>query len=166
MFATGFGMLVSMTTHLISQPVRHHLGITVGDECHLGYPRHQEFSNQKWRGRGLTSIEVVADDYIAVDCGETYDDAVQDHHRNLTAFLGRCHERNVHVNPEKMKLRQSKVWFIGHVASAKGHQVDPAKVRAITEMPAPSDKARDQASTGFDSRWCRLDLGQFPAESL
>ena len=136
------------------------------DECHLGYPRHQKFSNQKWRGGGLTGIEVVADDYIAVGCGETYDDAVQDHHRNLTVFLERCHARNVRVNPEKMKLRQSKVWFIGHVASAKGHQVDPAKIRAITEMPAPSDKARDQASTGFDSRWCRLDLGQFPAESL
>ena len=104
MFATAFGMLVSMRTLLISQPVRHHMGITVGDKCHLGYPRHQKFSNQKWSGGGLSSIDVAADGYIAVGCGETYDDAVQDHHRNLTAFLGRCHEQNVRVNPEKMKL--------------------------------------------------------------
>ena len=40
---------------------------------------------------GLTGIEVVADDYITVGCGETYDEAVQDHDRNLLAFLERCH---------------------------------------------------------------------------
>ena len=30
--------------------------------------------------------------------------------------------------------------FIGHMATDKGLEVDPAKVRAISEMPAPTDK--------------------------
>ena len=51
-----------------------------------------------------------------------------------------------------MKLRQSKVWFNGHVASDKGLQVDPAKVRAIPEMPAPSDKALVQRLLGLPKK--------------
>lgn len=98
---------------------------------------------------GLTGIEVVADDFIAIGYGETYEEALCDHDRNLLAFLKRCDERNVRLNPEKIKLRQSEVLFIGHVASDKGLQVDPAKVRAVTEMPVPVDKAAVQRLLGL-----------------
>ncbi|PFX11501.1 Retrovirus-related Pol polyprotein [Stylophora pistillata] len=98
---------------------------------------------------GLTGIEVVADDFIAVGYGETYEEASRDHDRNLLAFLERCDERNVRLNPEKIKLRQSEVLFIGHVASDKGLQVDPAKVRAMTEMLVPTDKAAVQRLLGL-----------------
>ena len=97
----------------------------------------------------LNGIEVVADDFIAVGYGDTYEEALQDHDRCLLAFLRRCEERNVRLNPEKVKLRQTKVLFIGHVATDKGLQVDPAKVRAITEMPTPTDKAGVQRLLGF-----------------
>ena len=98
---------------------------------------------------GLNGIEVVADDFIAVGYGDTYEEASQNHDRCLLAFLRRCEERNVRLNPEKVKLRQTKVLFIGHVATDKGLQVDPAKVRAITEMPTPTDKAGVQRLLGF-----------------
>ena len=98
---------------------------------------------------GLTGIEVVADDFIAVGYEETYEEASRDHDRNLLAFLERCDERNVRLNPEKIKLRQSEVLFIGHVAFVKGLQVDPAKVRAMTEMPVPTDKAAVQRLLGL-----------------
>ena len=98
---------------------------------------------------GLNGIEVVADDFIAVGYGDTYEEASQNHDRCLLAFLRRCEERNVRLNPEKVKLRQTKVLFIGHVATDKGLQVDPAKVRAITEMPTPTAKAGVQRLLGF-----------------
>ena len=66
---------------------------------------------------GLNGIEVVADDFIAVGYGDTYEEASQNHNRCLLAFLRRCEERNVRLNPEKVKLRQTKVLFIGHVAT-------------------------------------------------
>ena len=81
--------------------------------------------------------------------GETYEEASRDHDQNLLAFLERCDERNVRLNPEKIKLRQSEVLFIGHVAFVKGLQVDPAKVRAMTEMPVPTDKAAVQRLLGL-----------------
>ena len=97
---------------------------------------------------GLDGIEVVADDFIAVGYGDTFEEATRDHDKHLLAFLKRCEERNVRLNDEKLKLRQSEVLFIGHVATGKGLCVDPAKVRAVVEMPTPTDKAGVQRLLG------------------
>lgn len=74
-------------------------------------------------------MEVVADDFVVVGFGETTD--------NLKAFLGHCEDRNV-------KLNAKDIPFIGHVATAEGLCVDPAKVCAIQEMPRPTDVAAVQ----------------------
>ena len=97
---------------------------------------------------GLDGIEVVADDFIAVGCGDTFEEATRDHDKHLLAFLKRCEERNIRLNDEKLKLRQSEVLFIGHMATDKGLRVDPAKVRAVVEMPTPTDKAAVQRLLG------------------
>ena len=43
-------------------------------------------------------------------------------------------------NPKKVKLRLPEVSYLGHVFSADGLKPDPEKVRAICEMPPPTDK--------------------------
>ena len=43
----------------------------------------------------------------------------------------------------------TEVLFIGHIAMDKGLRVDPAKVRAISEMTAPTDKAGVQRLLGL-----------------
>ena len=98
---------------------------------------------------GMTGVEVVADDFIVVGYGETFEKATRDHDRNLFEFLKRCETKNVRLNPEKLKLRQSHVLFIGHMATDQGLEVDPAKVRAISEMPAPTDKLGVQRLLGL-----------------
>ena len=60
---------------------------------------------------GLTGIEVIADDFVAVGFGESLKEAVRDHDRNLTAFLQRCDERSVRLNGGKLKLRMIEVPF-------------------------------------------------------
>ena len=98
---------------------------------------------------GLKGIEVVADDFIVVGYGDTMEEANRNHDNTLMAFLERCRERNVKLNIDKLTLREREVPFIGHVATDKGLRVDPAKVRAITEMPAPTDKAGVQRLLGL-----------------
>ena len=71
------------------------------------------------------------------------------HDKNLLALLKRCKEQHMHLNPEKMKLRQDEVLFIRHLASAQGLGVDPAKVLAIKEMLPPSDKLGVQRLLGL-----------------
>ena len=88
---------------------------------------------------GLQGVEVIADDFVAVGRGETLEDAICDHDRNLGALLDRCEQRGIKLNPNKVQLRRKEVPFIGHVATGEGLCVDPAKIKAIKEMPAPTD---------------------------
>ena len=111
---------------------------------------------------GLQGIEVVADDFVVVGYGNTVDEANVDHDKRLHSFLQRCEERGVDeanvdhdkrlhsflqrceergvkLNVDKFKLRQEEVRFIGHVATSDGLSIDPTKVKAIVDMPNPTD---------------------------
>ena len=88
---------------------------------------------------GLQGIEIVADDFVVVGCGNTVYEANVDHDKRLHSFLQRCEERGVKLNVDKFKLRQEEVWFIGHVATSDGPSIDPTKVKAIVDMPNPTD---------------------------
>ena len=98
---------------------------------------------------GLKGVEVIADDFVTVGYGGTMEEAVTDHDHNLVCFLKRCAARGVKLNTEKLRLRMHEVPFIGHVATDRGLCVDPAKVRAITEMPKPTDVAAIQRLLGM-----------------
>ena len=90
---------------------------------------------------GLHGVEVVADDFVIVGFGGTQEEATHDHDHNLEAFLMRCGERGMKLNPEKVRLREQEVPFIGHVATGQGLSADPAKQQAILKMPPPKDVA-------------------------
>lgn len=98
---------------------------------------------------GLQGVEVIADDFLIVGYGESQEEAVHNHDQNLAAFLRRCTDRGLKLNAEKVKLRLREVPFIGHIATDKGLCVDPAKVRAIMDMPPPTDVAGVQRLLGM-----------------
>ena len=98
---------------------------------------------------GLHGVEVIADDLVVVGFGHTHLEAVHDHDKNLMTFLQCCEAQGVVLNTDKCTLRQKEVPFIGHIATDEGLCVDPAKVRAIIEMPAPTDKAGVQRLLGL-----------------
>ena len=98
---------------------------------------------------GMPQVEVIADDFVVVRKGDTIEEANSNHDKNLVAFLRSCDEKGLKLNAEKLKLRQPKVSFIGHIATGEGLKVDPAKVKAIREMPAPTDKAEVQRLLGL-----------------
>ena len=83
-----------------------------------------------------------------VGCGATIEEAT-DHDQVQTSFLKRCRAQGVKLNTDKLDLRQKEVPFIGHIATDEGLHVDQAKVRAISEMPAPTDKAGVQRLLGL-----------------
>ena len=56
------------------------------------------------------------------------------------AVLDRCEKINLTLNWDKCQFSVPKVSYIGHILSADGVQSDPEKVRAICEMPPPTDK--------------------------
>ncbi len=93
---------------------------------------------------GMPQVEVIADEFVVIGKCSTLEEASKDHDHHLLAFLRLCNERGL-----KLNLRQQEVSFIGHVATGEGLKVDPAKVKAIHEMPAPTDKASVQRLLGL-----------------
>ena len=96
---------------------------------------------------GLDGVEVVMDDFLVVGC--TVEEAMVNHDQNLFALLDRARERNLRMNPEKIKLRQQEVPFIGHLLTPQGLIPDPAKVEAIVNMPVPTDVKSLQRALGM-----------------
>lgn len=89
---------------------------------------------------GLAGVACIADDMLVFGCGDTLEEAQQDHDRNLIALLERCRERNLHLNAEKLQLRRPSTTFMGHEVTVDGLKADRRKVAAILDMPVPSDR--------------------------
>ena len=58
----------------------------------------------------------------------------------MIEVLKRSRELGLKFNPHKAKLRVPEVSYVGHLFTADGLKPDPEKVKAINEMPAPTDK--------------------------
>lgn len=98
---------------------------------------------------GLSGIEVIADDFAVVGFGDNIAEAHRSHDTNMMAFVQRCEDRGVKLNTNKMQLRIPEIPFIGHVMTSEGLKVDPRKVRAILEMPRPTDVPAVQRLLGM-----------------
>ncbi|XP_028672669.1 uncharacterized protein K02A2.6-like [Erpetoichthys calabaricus] len=88
---------------------------------------------------GLPGIWIIADDILVCGEGDNNEAAEIDHDIKLRLLLDRCRDRNIKLNFNKLKLRQKEVPYIGHRLTSEGLKIDPEKVRAILEMPRPSD---------------------------
>ena len=87
---------------------------------------------------GLRGVEVIADDFLIIQYGDTQEDAIRDHDANLTKFLQRTREKGQKLNPEKTKLRRTEAIFVGHEWANRGVAPDPRKIEAIIKMPTPA----------------------------
>ena len=88
---------------------------------------------------GLPGTEVMFDDFLIIGRGDTLKKAVIDHDQNLIKFLERDRERNLKLRAQKMHFRLQQVPFISHMLTADGLAPSPEKIRAILEMPTPTD---------------------------
>lgn len=82
----------------------------------------------------IDGVHIVFDDMIIAASDTTEHDEI------LKTVLSRARKYNVKFNKDKLQLRVKVVKYLGHLISAEGLIVDPSKVRAITEMPPPTDK--------------------------
>ncbi|XP_034092513.1 uncharacterized protein K02A2.6-like [Gymnodraco acuticeps] len=88
---------------------------------------------------GLPGIYIIADDVLITGEDDTQEMAFKDHDDTLRQFLSKCREKNIKLNAEKFRLRQQEVPYIGHLLTADGLKIDPEKIRAVRDMPRPTD---------------------------
>ena len=80
-------------------------------------------------------IEVFMDDFLVL--GSSFDSCLE----NLRSVLIRCEETNLVLNWEKFHFMVQEGIVLGHRISARGIEVDRAKIEAIEKKPPPSSEA-------------------------
>ena len=89
---------------------------------------------------GLRGVYCIADDVLVVGQGDTVEEANRNHDLNVLALMKRLRDKNLKFNPQKIQFKLSKITFMGHVISDLGVKPDPSKMKAISDMPPPTDK--------------------------
>ena len=74
---------------------------------------------------------------LVFGCGDTEEECQRDHNANLQLLLQRARDQNRKLNKKKLKLCPPKVSYMGHRLTKDGLSPDPAKVKAISDMPHP-----------------------------
>ena len=95
---------------------------------------------------GLQQVAVIADDIVqkkkqtpVYGEGDTEEEADASHDKAFRALMQRCKEKNLKLNARKLKLKMASLGYMGHTISAEGLTPDAEKVRAIQDMPRPSN---------------------------
>ena len=78
------------------------------------------------------TIEVFIDDFSIL--GNSFDNCLE----NLRSVLVRCEETNLVPDWEKFHFMAQKSIILGHRISARGIEVNKAKIEAIEKLPPPS----------------------------
>jgi len=87
-------------------------------------------------------IEVYVDDMIAKSHSE------EDHLVDLLKLFQRLRKFRLRLNPNKCTFGVRSGKLLGFIVSQKGIEVDPDKVRAIQEMPAPKTEKQVRGFLG------------------
>ena len=82
----------------------------------------------------LEGVETDIDDIIVHADTEMKDDA------RLNSVLDRCKKINLTLNKGKCVFKVKQVTFISHKVTQEEIKPDDKKLRAIKDMPAPTDK--------------------------
>ena len=86
--------------------------------------------------KGCTNI---TDDVLVY--GSTY----EEFQTNVLAFLDRCVQEDMHLNPDKVKLDCPKVPFFRNVLSKDGLSPDTRKIELIPQWPMPMNQMELQS---------------------
>ena len=82
----------------------------------------------------LPGVETDIDDILVWGINQ------EEHDMRLAAVLTRREEINLTLNKDKCLFGLPEVSYIGHILNSEGVKPDPEKVKAVKEMPPPTDK--------------------------
>lgn len=83
--------------------------------------------------QGLEGVEIFMDDVLV------YGATVSEHDQRLEKAMQRIETAGLKLNREKCSIRQSQLRFLGHLIDKDGIRPDPDKVKAIQQLPPPTN---------------------------
>ena len=91
----------------------------------------------------IEGCEAIVDDILI------WGKDIEEHDKRLKQVLDRIREHNMKLNRDKCEFRKSSISYVGHVLTGQGCKPDPEKVRAVKEMPPPTNVKELQTLLGF-----------------
>jgi len=88
----------------------------------------------------LLGVACIADDILVYGCGDTVEEALADHNNRMIALLDRCREHDLRLNKDKLQVNRETTTFMGHELTRDGLHPDWQKIKAIANMPPPTDR--------------------------
>jgi hypothetical protein len=98
-------------------------------------------------------VQVFIDDILI------YSRTMEEHDEHLRLVLQCLREHNLYGKLSKCSFYQSRIHYLGHVISGEGIAVDPAKVEAIMEWPAPTNVTEVRSFMGLAGYYRRFVEG-------
>ncbi|MCG7882987.1 MAG: DDE-type integrase/transposase/recombinase, partial [Candidatus Thiodiazotropha endolucinida] len=92
---------------------------------------------------GLPGVKTIVDDIVVFGKDKATHDA------NIDRLMTRCREKGIKLNPDKTEVGRTEIPFFGHCLSAEGLKMDPQKVKALREMPAPTSRQELETVLGM-----------------
>ncbi|KAL5702453.1 hypothetical protein ACHQM5_027671 [Ranunculus cassubicifolius] len=89
------------------------------------------------------TVEVYVDDMIVKSKNK------ENHVADLEAVFARLNKYNMKLNPAKCAFGVSSGKFLGYMITNRGIEADPAKIRAVCDMPKPESKRQIQKLNGM-----------------
>ena len=102
----------------------------------------------------LPGTHIYADDLLLTS------PSLEEHYTLLHTVLSRLRDAGMKVAPEKCRLFQTKLLYLGHEITPEGIAMDPDRTRVISEMAAPRTLKEAKRLFGFYS-WFRKFIPSF-----
>uniref|UniRef100_A0A8C5MQE6 Reverse transcriptase/retrotransposon-derived protein RNase H-like domain-containing protein n=1 Tax=Leptobrachium leishanense TaxID=445787 RepID=A0A8C5MQE6_9ANUR len=115
------------------------------DSINIAMQRYNTSKPQQRRLISANAANLTACKY----CGDTDDEAEQDHDGKLLELMDRCRQVKLRLGIKKLQFKVKEVRFHGHILSWEGLKADPDKLRAILDMPQPENVKSLQRFIGF-----------------
>ena len=97
----------------------------------------------------LDGLLTIHDYMVVYGVGDTEEEPMEDHNKNLEQFLQRCRQKGVKLNEKKLKVMFKEIPYMGHLVTAGGLKPDPDKVEAVGNMPKSENVQAVRRFCGF-----------------
>ena len=99
----------------------------------------------------IKGVECYVDDLLI------HAPTMAEHDAILKSVLERCREKNLRLNESKCTFRQKHIKYLGHIIGDGVIKPDPAKIKAVIDMPQPQnveDVCRLLGMAAYLSKFC------------